>query len=59
MDILGTRPALLCLTVAVLLSGCAGAGVGEPDLRTPPARDLPSGSVGDLADEGAEGPAAS
>ncbi|WGX94633.1 hypothetical protein [Nocardioides sp. L-11A] len=56
MDLLGTRPALLCLTVAVLLGGCAGAGSGEPDLRTPPARDLPLGSVGDLADEGADGP---
>lgn len=58
MDLLGPRPALLCLTVAVLLGGCVGAGPGEPDLRTPPARDLPSGPLGNLADEDADGPTA-
>ena len=54
MDVLGTRLGVLCLTVAVL-SGCSNAAVDEADLRTPPARDLPSGSVGDLAQRGADG----
>ncbi|GAA1523234.1 hypothetical protein [Nocardioides humi] len=55
MDVLGTRLGVLCLTIAVLLTGCADAGADEPDLRTPPARDLPSDRVGDLADRGAGG----
>lgn len=55
MDILGTRLGVLCLTVAVLVSGCADSGGEEPDLRTPPARDVPSGQVGDLAERGADG----
>ncbi|GAA3521077.1 hypothetical protein [Nocardioides daeguensis] len=55
MDILGTRLGVLCLTVAVLLSGCAASGAEQPDRRTPPARDAPSGELGDLADRGASG----
>ncbi|MCR1781595.1 hypothetical protein KVF89_03535 [Nocardioides carbamazepini] len=55
MDILGTRLGLLCLTIAVVMSGCAGSGASEPDLRTPPARDVPTGGAGDLADSGAGG----
>lgn len=55
MDILGTRLGVLCLTVAVLLSGCAASGAEEPDRRTPPARDVPSDRLGDLASPGADG----
>ncbi|WP_408899175.1 hypothetical protein ACJ5H2_08715 [Nocardioides sp. R1-1] len=55
MDILGIRLGVLCLTVAVVTSGCAGAGRDGPDLRTPPARDVPTGGAGDLADSGADG----
>ncbi|MBM0127490.1 hypothetical protein [Pimelobacter simplex] len=55
MDILGTRLGLLCLTVAVLLSGCAASGAQAPDRRTPPARDVPSGHLGEPAGRGADG----
>ncbi|TNM45159.1 hypothetical protein FHP29_04965 [Nocardioides albidus] len=55
MDILGIRQGLLCLAIAVLVSGCAGAEADESELRTPPARDVPAGQVGDGADEGADG----
>ncbi|GAA4095879.1 hypothetical protein ACFFOS_04615 [Nocardioides kongjuensis] len=58
MDVLGTRLGVLCPSLALLvavLTGCSNGVDGEADLRTPPARDRPTGHAGDLAGRGAEG----
>ena len=58
MDTLGTRLGVLCLTATLiltgLLTGCA-EDAAEPDVRTPPARELPSSGLGGLAEDGAGG----
>jgi len=62
MEILGIRPVVLvvaaCLALAmssVLVSACSGPDVTEPDVRTPPARGVPSDRLGGAAGDGADG----
>lgn len=53
VDLIGTRLGILCVALGLTMSACAAPDAAAPDLRTPPARETPSGTVGDLARHGA------
>lgn len=54
MDTTGSRLGILCVAL-LCLSACAGPAAEAPDLRTPPARESPSGTLGTGAGPGADG----
>ncbi|HWJ09659.1 MAG TPA: hypothetical protein VNS46_09810 [Nocardioides sp.] len=55
MDTTGTRLGILCVALTILLSACAGPETAAPDPRTPPDRETPSRTAGELGSDGAAG----
>ena len=55
VDTFGTRLGILCVALGLSMSACAGPEAETPDLRTPPARETPSVTLGELAGQGADG----
>jgi len=55
VDPIGTRLGILCVALGLSMSACAGPDAAAPDLRTPPARETPTGTLGELAGHGADG----